>query len=357
MCRLAVVLGVGVGMGGCGQPTPGPDVRQRHTAPAPREASPRSNPPRERIDVHVHHVADSVDNIVALMDEQGIDRAVILASPQLEHRRRSPEEVRPRGPTLEGWRETNDAVIAAAASEVANGRLIAFVTLDLADFDVAELDGWLRRGACGVKLYDGMAAMHRRPLTDLAYTPAFVELETRGLPLLLHVNSSRFGDELRALVERHPQLNLVCPHLCSSRTNLDNLEALMTAMPRLRVDLSHGPGAPGIAGFTNLGGEVQRERLRAMILAEPGRFLFGSDMVASHSATLNPHLGRQLRANLGLIEDERFEFWKSKRAGDGIGYAMGEYRGLALPEEVLRQVEGENARAWLGSCIDAGPGD
>ncbi|MCA9684917.1 MAG: hypothetical protein KC457_22230, partial [Myxococcales bacterium] len=151
------------------------------------------------------------------------------------------------------------------------------------------------------------------------------------------------------------KLALVCPHLCGSRTDLDRLERLLQKHPQLLVDTSHGPGQPGIDGFLNL--EREHERLRTLITAEPGRFLFGSDLVTMTIAgtieTSRIEWDQQVRANIGLLEGERFEYLRPQN--DQGGMAWGEYRGLALEDAVLEPVMAGNAERWLAGCLDAKP--
>lgn len=300
-------------------------------------------PARERIDVHVHLVDDATDELLAALDRHAIRRAVVMASPHLD----------PAHPTsgddrFTGWREANDRLL--VATEHHRERLLPFITVEPAEVTVAELDGWMQRGACGVKIYAGHHDLRRRPLDDPAHDQLFTALEQHHIPVLIHVNTFRYEDELGRLLAAHPMLELVCPHLCGSRTDLERLARLLQAHPRLRVDTSHGPGQPGIDGFTHL--EREHERLRSMILAEPERFLFGSDLVTTSSpggtAATRLEWDQQVAANLGLLERERFEFW---RGGDPAGsLRLGEYRGLALPEAELAAVVAGNAEQWLRSC-------
>src|SRR5690606_21443904 len=160
-----------------------------------------------------------------------------------------------------------------------------------------------------------------------------------------------YEHELDALLARYPKLELVCPHLCGSRTDLDRLARIMRKHPSLLVDTSHGPGQPGIDGFANL--ERERERLRAMIAAEPHRFLFGSDLVtvtiAGKQDATQVEWDRQIRANVGLLERERFEFWRA--AGRSGAAVQGEYQGLGLEDPALTQVLAGNAQRWLQRCL------
>ena len=100
--------------------------------------------------------------------------------------------------------------------------------------------------------------------------------------------------------------------------------------------------------FTAIEGD--RERLRALIQAQPARFLFGSDLVTTRApggpAETALEWDRQLAANLGLLEQARFDFW---RHGARIGaFRLGSYHGLELGSPVIERVLAGNVRAWLG---------
>lgn len=299
---------------------------------------------RERIDAHVHVVDGSVDELLAALDRHGISRAVVIASPHLD-----PSHPPTGEDVFAGWREADERLLAQTAGH--RERLLPFVTVEPAEVTIDELEGWLSRGACGVKLYVGHRDLHRRPLADPRHAPLLVALERLRVPLLLHVNTFRFEGELGALLETYPDLEMVCPHFCGSRTDIDRLERLLRRHPGLRVDTSHGPGQPGIDGFASL--EREHERVRRLILAAPERFLFGSDLVAVQAAggadATRREWDRQIAANLDLLMSARLEFWRAGRRPDSLG--IGDYRGLALDDAALAPVLGGNARRWLARCL------
>jgi predicted TIM-barrel fold metal-dependent hydrolase len=301
----------------------------------------------ERIDAHVHLVEGAVEELLAALDRQGIAAAIVIASPHLDAR--SGVTLDDSG-VLPGWRAANDQLLLDVAGR--RDRLIPFITVEPAQVEIAQLEAWRERGACGVKLYAGHQRLHARPLDHPSHDRLFSWLEAERVPVLLHVNTVRYRDELANVLRSYPELELVCAHLCGSRTDLDRLAELLREFPRLRVDTSHGAGVHGVDGFMAL--EREREQLRAMILAEPERFVFGSDLVTTPSrmgpAVSAQEWDLQLAANLGLIERETFEFWRRSPAMPTTKLELGGYRGLALEDPVRARVLGGNARAWLGSC-------
>ncbi|MFZ6177408.1 amidohydrolase family protein [Nannocystis pusilla] len=330
--RLAALLLAGLALA-CGVPTPNGTTGIDDEPAA-----------RDRVDVHVHLVGGAVDDLLAALDRNAIAAAVVIASPHLDPALGLAPGLDAR---MHGWREANDALLAATAAHRA--RLFPFVAVEPAEVDIPALEQWFQRGARGVKLYFGHQKLHARPLDDPAHASLFEWLEQRSVPVLVHVNTVRYRDELARVLRAHPRLELVCAHLCGSRTDLDRLAGLLREFPRLRVDTSHGAGLPGVDGFTAI--EEDRDRLRALIEIQPERFLFGSDLVTARGAPGDLDAARawdlQLAANLGLLERERFEFWRhAARIG---ALTPGVYFGLALPEPVVSRVLGGNARAWLGA--------
>lgn len=311
---------------------------------ATRETLPAAS---ERLDAHVHLVEGAADELLATLDRHAIAAAVVIASPHLDSHS---GVVLDDSGVLPGWRAANDQLLTDTASH--RDRLIPFITVEPAQVEIAELEAWLERGACGVKLYAGHQRLHARALDDASHDRLWTYLEAQRVPVLLHVNTVRYRDELANVLREHPGLELVCAHLCGSRTDLDRLAELLHEFPRLRVDTSHGAGVHGVDGYMAI--EREREQLRAMILAEPERFLFGSDLVTTRSrvgaSVTEQEWDLQLAANLGLIEREMFEFWRRSEDAPATKLELGRYRGLAIEGTVRDRVLGGNARAWLASC-------
>jgi uncharacterized protein len=305
----------------------------RKSPPAP------PNEPPAITDVHIHLTGlDVVPELLGLLDQQGIRKAVVLSTPYAASGR--------GGTGLSGYREGNDAVLQAAAAHP--DRLLPFIALDLGRDPPEYLNELVRRGACGVKIYQGHQGFHERPLDDPAHRPLIEILEREAIPVLLHVNTVAYRPELDRLMRAFPRLNAVCAHLCGSRTDLDRFEAIRDAFPQLLFDTSHGSSKPASDGFLHL--ERERGRFRRILEKTPERFLFGSDLVtAADTPTARAEWDMQVRANLGLLRDRTFSFWRP--LGSGAGLSPGQYRGLELPADLLRPILAGNAERWLGRCL------
>lgn len=306
--------------------------------PAPTAAPAAAGAGSGGIDAHVHLTTDAAGPLVALLDQLGLSRAVVLASPHLDVKQT------PAG--LGEYRAANEVILAAATAHP--GRLIPFITVELGNVEADYVAEMLDRGACGVKIYQGHRALRKRPLADPSHRPVLALLEQRKVPVLLHVNTVRFRDDLAELMAAFPALRVLCAHFCSSRTDLDRLAGIMAEFPTLLFDTSHGGPVHGAAGFANL--ERERERLIGMMQAAPERFLFGSDLVTGMHVPGWPEDWRiQIEANLGFVRDQRFRFWREE---EGSGQTtLQDYLGLALSEPLLGQVLRGNAERWLASCI------
>lgn len=302
-------------------------------------SSPAPPARQEVIDIHVHLTqADAAAPLLTHMTKHHIDRAVILASPDLTSGR--------GGSGLSGYRTGNEIVLDAAAAHP--GKLIPFVTLDLGRDDPAYLAELRRRGACGVKLYQGHHLFHERPLDDPSHKATWQALADQALPVLLHANTVRYRGELEAVLRAFPDLRVVCAHLCGSRTDLARVESLMQAFPGLLVDTSHGSSGAAAEGFANL--ERERAQLLRLFSRWPERFLFGTDLVTSGlNPTSTEMWDLQVESNMGLLKEDHFRFFR--QTADQSARTIGTYQGLHLPPELLGPVLGKNAARWLGPCL------
>ncbi|AKT43658.1 amidohydrolase family protein [Chondromyces crocatus] len=309
---------------------------------APGDATPSSSPAPAGgiLDLHVHLPSRAVvPALLERLQQHGIARAVILSSSPLR------PSARTQGPFAE-LGPANDLVLEVAAEHP--GRLIPFIALDLAAQRPEDLDALLRRGACGVKLYQGNHELHERPLDDPAHEPLWKAMAARRVPVLLHVNTVRYRAELDAVLRAHPGLNVTCAHFCGARTDLDRLESIMNAHPALLFDTSNGSASFAADGYAHF--ERERDRIRSLIARAPHRFLFGSDLVPTQSGPeWSTEWDFHLRANLGVLREERFEFWRKEPPSKAL--VPGQYRGLTLPPDVLRPILEENAKRWLGTCL------
>jgi predicted TIM-barrel fold metal-dependent hydrolase len=153
-----------------------------------------------------------VEELIASMDEYGIDRSVICAFPWSQ-------------PDL---CSLHNQYLMASASRYPN-RLIVFISVLFSnpDWSAEELDRSLRGGAKGV----GEVAFYRdemAPQDIRSMKPVLTQMEKRGIPLLLHTNET--------IGHSYPG---------KGRTPLERFYELIRSFPNLAIILAHwGGGLP-----------------------------------------------------------------------------------------------------------------
>jgi predicted TIM-barrel fold metal-dependent hydrolase len=153
-----------------------------------------------------------VEELIASMDESGIDRSVICAFPWSQ-------------PDL---CSLHNQYLMASASRYPN-RLIVFISVlfSYPDWSAEELDRSLKGGAKGV----GEVAFYRdemAPQDICSMKPVLTQMEKRGIPLLLHTNET--------IGHSYPG---------KGRTPLERFYELILSFPNLAIILAHwGGGLP-----------------------------------------------------------------------------------------------------------------
>lgn len=157
-----------------------------------------------------------------------------------------------------GYREANDAVLAAAAAS--DGRLVSFCRLDPHDDPVGELERCLASGARGVKLHP---RAERFDLRHPGVAAIFAVADEQRLPVTIHsgLGIPSLGRDALALAERHPQAPLVLAHV--GVTELSWIWRELDDHPSVYFDTAWWNPADHLALFS---------------LVPPGQILLGSDL-------------------------------------------------------------------------------
>ena len=225
------------------------------------------------------------------------------------------------------------------------GQYSAWVTFDPEDEDIVpRLEAYLTAGALGVKLYVGHGAktgdgrpFHVCPLDDPKLIPLYDYCQAHRVPICLHINMDKFEMEARRVFDRYPELPVIVPHyaLWSRSKRRGRLDRLLTRYPSLLTDNSFG-WSYSVAGFKRY--DKDTRAMRDFIIKHQDRILFGTDVVItaakSKSTDALTDFFLAYRASLELAE---FDFRDLK----GKEY---HFKGLALPEAVVRKIYREN---WL----------
>ncbi len=156
-----------------------------------------------------------------------------------------------------GYREPNDAVLAAAAASA--GRLVPFCRVDPHTDPVRELERCLAAGARGVKLHP---RAERFDLRHPGVAAVFTSAAERRLPVTIHsgFGIGSLGRDALKLAERYPGTPLILAHL--GVTDLAWIWRRLGDHPSLFFDTAWWNPADHLALFAHV---------------PPGRILLGSD--------------------------------------------------------------------------------
>jgi predicted TIM-barrel fold metal-dependent hydrolase len=260
------------------------------------------------------------------MDAAGIAHTILVGSPK--------ETLVGKGGFVDY--DENNARILTIQTTYPN-RFSAFVTINPRDPDkLRKLDGYLRAGAKGLKLYSGHSNFYDLPLTDASMEPLYAYLERRRLPVLWHVNLAKFGGEFEAVLARHPRLLVILPHLGLSSIKLERLESLLDRYPNLSTDLSFGYDPFLITALKRI--SRHPSKYRDFISRHRDRILFGTDMVVTkHKRKTTDWLADVMRCYRQMLEAQQYR----------CALVTEELNGLGLDPETLRQIYEGNPRRNL----------
>ena len=155
----------------------------------------------EIFDAHVHLGEDidgfsgSYEDLMAVNDRYGISRCFMFCLDEPDHH--------------PAFRAANDRTLAYAKR--AEGRLIPFVRLDLAEQPIEEATRCLDLGARGIKLHP---RAQRFLLNDERLAPVFALAAERRVPILIHGGRGLppIADHLARLVDAYPEAQLIIAH-------------------------------------------------------------------------------------------------------------------------------------------------
>lgn len=300
------------------------------------------------INAHEHlRLARNIDNYLAAARRAGVSATVIVASP--------PYTLDGEGEKGEPFMSDNfeDEVLAAATAHP--GEIIPFCTLDPKDPDKLErLKRHVEMGAKGLKLYTGHSNFIEGPLDDPGMEPVLDYLEETGLPVLWHINLEKFYEDFARILARHPKLNVEVAHygvtfFHAENQGFKNLISLLETYPNLLVDTSLGTREILINGMAMI--EPNRALFQDLFRRFPKQILWATDSVVTGNIEKTPGwYNKVIWATRDHLEQDLFrtdlaaafsKYYQKNRDGDGV------YRGLAIPEEILRQVYHDNAMRWL----------
>lgn len=263
--------------------------------------------------VNVHEHIRSLwgaQRVLPLMDQLGISKMIILGSPRQTFYPLTVKDKRFDEPDINNW------VILRIARKYPD-RFAAFCVFHQEDPRILEKTNFcMARGASGVKLFSGHGSFHTIPLNDSSLEPFYTLLEEKRIPILWHVNTVKYFEEFKAVLEAHPRLKIICGHYCLASKSRSRLRFMLEHYPNLYFDISFGSPHVLQQGIDTL--REGRDEFREIFMNYPERFLFGTDYVLTREKTLE-----------GIVEN----FQQNRAILEEI---------LNLSDDILRKIYEEN---------------
>src|SRR5205823_6152258 len=129
-----------------------------------------------------------------------------------------------------------------------DGMLLPFCRLDLTDGPLAEAERCLDAGARGIKLHP---RAQRFDFGERGLDPVFALAAERRVPILIHAGRGlpAIARDLRALVERHPEAQLILAHCAIA--DLEEIALTLRDHPNVCYDTSvwSTTDVPSLLGF------------------------------------------------------------------------------------------------------------
>lgn len=227
------------------------------------------------------------------------------------------------------------------------GKIIPFVTLHPDDPAKVELmKGYVAEGAMGLKLYTGHSNFYDRKLDAEEMLPVYAYCEEIGLPIVWHINLDKYGDEFVRVMEKYPNLYVLLPHFGVGFWKpegkvIKELEGMLAKYPNLYVDTSFGTREILVGGLEKVSDNP--EIFKDFYRMHQDRIVWGTDMVVTgNSEKTEAWIASVIRACRDLHEKDHYTFWMGAQ-GSKYAYGRGEnvygeFRGLALPPEILKKI-------------------
>ncbi len=173
----------------------------------------------------------------------------------------------------------------------------------------------IQQGGKGLKLYNGHSYYYEifnQPLNSSRMMPIYAFAERNHLPVLFHINISKYEDELRDILTKYPDLVVNIPHFMVSSIQIDRVKKLLDDFPNLYTDISFGSPEFLAAGLRRISNDT--DKYRSFINEYSDRVLFGTDMVLTEIGHKDQNYMEQtLSCYRNILEKSDFE---CKRVSD-----------------------------------------
>ncbi|MBI2425157.1 MAG: amidohydrolase family protein [Candidatus Hydrogenedentes bacterium] len=297
---------------------------------------------------HDHlYMMEHLDRYMKAAEVMGVEKTLFVASSEFTFLGKGSKE------KLNDW-STN---VVLEAADAYPGKIIPFATLHPNDKDkVTLLEGYMARGIKGLKLYTGHSNFYDRSLYDESMFPVYAFCQEKGLPILWHVNMSKYLDDLNQVLLNYPKLKLLIPHFGVGFWNPQDgtmaaLGKMMDTYPNVYVDSSFGTREILVGGL----GRVSQfnDYFRDYYEKYQDRIIWGTDMVVTgNSEKTQEWIESVLRACRDVHEQDTYYYWMaakgSKYADAKTATPYGQLRGLDLSDAILEKVYWTNFHRFLG---------
>ena len=280
------------------------------------------------------HIESSkeIPKLLEAMDRAGIRTTILLGSPH---------ETIFNGSGFTDYKKNNDEIVHIIKKYPE--RFIFFPTLGPENNSVELLSDYIRKGAKGLKLYNGHSLFYPviGPLNRSELMSVYAYAEKNKIPIIYHVNSgnSFIYDEFIAVLDKFPNLTVNCPHFCLSSTNTARFELLMNEHQNLYIDISFGFFAED--GLKRI--SKNPKKYRNLVIKYQDRIMFGTDVVVtSHKRKTADWIYNLTKCYMDMLSKDKYSCNVSPDFS-------GNFNGLSLDKEVLDKIYYYNAVRFLGT--------
>lgn len=282
----------------------------------------------EKIDVHEHvKNLEQAERILKIMDIFQIKKMVLLATPSITFGEKTDK--------FEKYDENAEELF--RIKEKYPDRFLIFVTVDQFDKDAVEkLENYSKRGASGLKLYNGVIDS-LGPINSSKMYEIYEKCRELNLPVLIHVESLNEiqREEFEQVLDGFPDLKFNCAHFCGAESNLELLSNLLDSHANLMTDMSPWSRVGGFAVNDS-------KKFRDFFIKYQDRILFGTDIVLDERWKFDLVIKEWFRCDSALLEKQSFSCYKERSRV---------LEGMNLPREILEKIYLKNAEKFLHIAI------
>ncbi|MFQ6116022.1 MAG: amidohydrolase family protein, partial [bacterium] len=156
--------------------------------------------------------------------------------------------------------------------------------------------------------------------------------------MYVHPEFPSYEDQIHAIerrLERHPDLKFIGAHLGSLEWSVNELAKRLDKFPNMAVDFAHRMGHIQYQSIRD------REKVQDFFIQYQDRLIYGSDLKADGTDAPEDLKKR--------LQETWLSHWKYFTTDEMMTApeVNGEFRGLALPREVVEKIYRTNAEKWF----------